>query len=61
MAILHFISIYDVYMTYIFRFMLFLAVKEGETAHLEAKLIPLNDPTMVVTWYINGQPLNVGM
>lgn len=40
---------------------LFLAVTEGAPAHLEAKLIPVGDPTMRVHWYCNGEPISLGM
>lgn len=30
---------------------------EGETAHFEARVGPSKDPTMKVTWYINGKEL----
>ncbi|XP_063986913.1 titin isoform X6 [Diachasmimorpha longicaudata] len=33
---------------------------EGKSAHLEATLTPVNDPTMVVEWYRNGQPIPQG-
>ncbi|XP_014664087.1 PREDICTED: titin-like [Priapulus caudatus] len=34
-------------------------VPEGDVTHLEAKLIPVGDPTMRVTWFFNGEPLHV--
>uniref|UniRef100_A0A7I4YU80 Ig-like domain-containing protein n=1 Tax=Haemonchus contortus TaxID=6289 RepID=A0A7I4YU80_HAECO len=30
---------------------------EGQPIHLEAKLTPLNDPNLVVVWYLNGREL----
>ena len=33
---------------------------EGKSAHLEATLTPVNDPTMVVEWYRDGQPIPQG-
>ncbi|XP_054275488.1 titin isoform X3 [Macrosteles quadrilineatus] len=33
---------------------------EGQTAHLEATLTPVNDPTMKVEWYCNGRPVPQG-
>ena len=32
-------------------------VSEGGRILLEAKLVPLGDPTMRIEWYIDGQPL----
>lgn len=34
---------------------------EGQSAHLEATLTPVNDPTMRVEWYCNGRPIPQGM
>lgn len=33
---------------------------EGRSAHLEATLTPVNDPTMKVEWYCNGRPIKQG-
>lgn len=33
---------------------------EGASAHLEATLTPVNDPTMKVEWYCNGRPIPNG-
>lgn len=33
---------------------------EGASAHLEATLTPVNDPTMKVEWYCNGRPIQTG-
>jgi titin len=33
---------------------------EGSSAHLEATLTPVNDPTMRVEWYCNGRPIQTG-
>lgn len=33
---------------------------EGKSAHLEATLTPVNDPTMVVEWYRDGRPIPQG-
>lgn len=33
---------------------------EGRSAHLEATLTPVNDPTMKVEWYCNGRPVPQG-
>lgn len=33
---------------------------EGRSVHLEATLIPVNDPTMKVEWYRNGIPIPQG-
>ncbi|XP_034137006.1 titin-like isoform X2 [Drosophila guanche] len=35
-------------------------VNEGTPVHLEATLIPVNDPTMKVEWYCNGTPIQAG-
>ncbi|CAG0890532.1 unnamed protein product [Cyprideis torosa] len=35
-------------------------LSEGEIAHFEATLTPLNDQTMVVEWFYNGQPIKAG-
>lgn len=32
-------------------------LKEGQSAHLEATLAPVNDTTMRVEWYHNGRPI----
>jgi hypothetical protein len=36
------------------------SVNEGTPVHLEATLIPVNDPTMKVEWYCNGRPVPQG-
>ncbi|XP_014485703.1 PREDICTED: titin [Dinoponera quadriceps] len=33
---------------------------EGKSAHLEATLTPVNDPTMIVEWYRDGRPIPQG-
>ena len=33
---------------------------EGQTAHLEAKLEPITDPNLRVSWYKDGRPLPEG-
>lgn len=33
---------------------------EGQSAHLEATLTPVNDPTMRVEWFCNGRPIQTG-
>lgn len=33
---------------------------EGQNAHFETRLEPVGDPTMVIEWFWNGQPLTVG-
>lgn len=35
-------------------------VAEGVPVHLEATLIPVNDPTMKVDWFVNGRPIPAG-
>lgn len=35
-------------------------VPEGASAHLEATLTPVNDPTMRVEWFCNGKPIQTG-
>ncbi|EEB18956.1 conserved hypothetical protein [Pediculus humanus corporis] len=35
-------------------------LKEGQSAHFEARLVPVNDPNMVVEWYCNGKKLPHG-
>ena len=35
-------------------------ILEGQAAHLEATLTPVNDPTMKVEWYCNGRPIPQG-
>ena len=37
-----------------------LNLAEGQSAHLEATLVPVNDPTMRVEWYHNGRPISQG-
>lgn len=32
-------------------------LKEGDSAHFECTLIPVNDPNLKVEWFHNGQPL----
>lgn len=36
-------------------------VPEGRSVHLEATLIPVNDPTMKVEWFRNGRPIPQGI
>lgn len=33
---------------------------EGQSIHMEATLTPVNDPTMKVEWFFNGQPIPQG-
>ena len=33
---------------------------EGQSVHMEATLTPVNDPTMKVEWFFNGQPIPSG-
>ena len=33
---------------------------ENGYAHFEAQITPVNDPTMRLDWYFNGQPLAIG-
>ncbi|XP_042888253.1 titin-like isoform X7 [Penaeus japonicus] len=33
---------------------------EGKNVHLEARLEPMNDPTMKVEWFFNGKPITIG-
>lgn len=35
-------------------------VKEGVPIHLEATLVPVNDPTMKIDWFCNGKPIPTG-
>lgn len=35
-------------------------VNEGVPIHLEATLVPVNDPTMKVEWFVNGKPIPAG-
>lgn len=30
---------------------------EGARVHMEARIEPVGDPSMVVEWYLNGRPL----
>ena len=36
------------------------ALAEGQSAHLEATLTPVNDSTMKVEWFYNGRPIPQG-
>lgn len=36
------------------------SLSEGQAAHLEATLIPVNDVTMKVEWFCNGKPIQTG-
>lgn len=36
-------------------------IGEGQSAHLEATLTPVNDPTMRVEWFCNGRPIPQGI
>lgn len=33
---------------------------EGQTAHFEARVVPIGDPTMRYHWYVNGTELKMG-
>jgi hypothetical protein len=35
-------------------------LKEGEHAHLECRVEPVNDPHMKVEWFVNGVPIKTG-
>ena len=35
-------------------------MKEGDHAHLECRLKPINDPKMRVEWYVNGMAIRTG-
>ncbi|CAL4067925.1 unnamed protein product, partial [Meganyctiphanes norvegica] len=37
-----------------------LTLKEGQSAHFEAKIEPITDPNLRVEWYKNGQPITMG-
>lgn len=34
---------------------------EGQSAHLECRLIPVGDPTLKVEWFFNEKPLQMSM
>lgn len=34
--------------------------KEGSKVHLEARIEPVNDPSLTVAWFCNGKPLKTG-
>jgi hypothetical protein len=36
------------------------SLKEGENAHFEARLVPTDDPTLIVEWFWNGKALKAG-
>lgn len=36
------------------------SLREGESAHFEARLIPTDDPKLKVEWFWNGKPLRTG-
>lgn len=36
------------------------SLREGESAHFEARLTPTDDPRLKVEWYWNGKPLRTG-
>jgi hypothetical protein len=36
------------------------SVSEGQSAHFEAKLVPVGDPQLKVDWFKDGRPLEVG-
>jgi titin len=36
-------------------------IAEGQTAHFECRLIPVNDPTLKVEWFRNEQPIETGI
>lgn len=36
------------------------SLREGENAHFEARLIPIDDPKLRVEWFWNGKPLKAG-
>lgn len=35
-------------------------INEGQSAHFESQLVPINDPEMTVDWFLNGAPLKSG-
>lgn len=35
-------------------------LREGENAHLEARLVPTDDPDLKVEWFKNGKTLKAG-
>lgn len=35
-------------------------LKEGDHAHLECRVEPINDPTLKIEWYINGKAIRAG-
>lgn len=35
-------------------------LKEGDHAHLECRVEPINDPNLKIQWYRNGKPLTAG-
>lgn len=36
-------------------------LQEGDSAHFECRLEPINDPKLRVEWYHNGKPLKSGI
>lgn len=34
-----------------------LSLRDGQSVHLQAGLVPANDPTLQVEWTFNGKPL----
>ncbi len=35
-------------------------LREGENAHFEARLVPMDDPTLTIEWFWNGKALKAG-
>lgn len=34
-----------------------LQIHENDSAHFEARLVPINDPTVQIEWFLNNEPL----
>ena len=55
----HVMNINDMYMSWNFSCSLD-NLREGDHAHLECRLEPVNDPNLKVEWFVNGVQLKAG-
>lgn len=55
---LYYVKYYKIYIKIFY--MLSLELKEGEHAHLETRIEPINDADLKIEWFVNGVEIKTG-